>query len=127
MVERASEEDMQRAAAALVSHALEELDRGQSPAEVERDLTRKGFSPDVASAIVQRALTMRSHHYQHDEGAHKEASAGGTDMAIGGVICLVGILITAVTYSASSGGGTYVVAWGAIIFGAIRFFKGLAA
>ncbi len=55
-------------------------------------------------------------------------SDGIGSMAIGGIICLVGIVITVVSYGAASGssrGGRYVVAWGAILFGAIRFFKGL--
>jgi hypothetical protein len=54
---------------------------------------------------------------------------GGADMAIGALICIVGIVITAGSYmaaSGSSGGGRYVIAWGAIVFGAIRFFKGMA-
>jgi len=49
-------------------------------------------------------------------------------MVIGGLICAVGIAVTAVTYNdaVSSGGGTYIVAWGAIVFGGIRFLRGLA-
>ena len=53
---------------------------------------------------------------------------GLRNMAIGGVICLIGILVTVGTYSAaasSRGGGHYVVAWGAILFGGIQFLKGL--
>jgi hypothetical protein len=45
----------------------------------------------------------------------------------GGLWCVGGIIVTAVTYSAASGGGSYVVAWGAILFGAIQFFRGLTA
>ena len=38
-----------------------------------------------------------------------------------------GVVITALTYSAAvtAGGGRYVVAWGAVVFGAIQFFRGL--
>lgn len=43
----------------------------------------------------------------------------GTLWAIGGTV------VTAVTYSAASGGGVYVIAWGAIVFGIIDFFIGL--
>ncbi len=51
---------------------------------------------------------------------------GAKNLLIGGIICAVGIGVTAVTYSsASSGGGTYVVAWGAMLFGGIRFVWGL--
>ena len=47
------------------------------------------------------------------------------DMLVGGLWCLGGIAVTVLTYSAASGGGTYFVAWGAIVFGAIQFFRGL--
>jgi hypothetical protein len=41
---------------------------------------------------------------------------------------VVGIVVTAVTYdSASEQGGTYIVAWGPMVYGAIRLFKGLAS
>ena len=48
------------------------------------------------------------------------------DMMVGGLWCVGGILVTAITYSAASGGGHFVVAWGAILFGGIQFLKGLA-
>ena len=51
--------------------------------------------------------------------------SGKKNMIYGALWCIGGIVVTAVTYSAASGGGTYIVAWGAIIFGAIQFFYGL--
>jgi hypothetical protein len=50
---------------------------------------------------------------------------GLANMAIGVGLAAIGIVITAVTYSAASHGGTYVVAWGAIAVGAWRFLLGL--
>jgi len=53
--------------------------------------------------------------------------AAQRQMALGALICIVGIAVTLCTFSAassSSTGGTYVVAWGAIIFGAYRFYRG---
>ena len=45
---------------------------------------------------------------------------------VGGLICLVGIVITSVSYSSVvQTGGSYVIAWGAILYGGIRFFRGL--
>lgn len=53
--------------------------------------------------------------------------SGSGDIALGLVLIVIGILITAVTYgSASSSGGTYIVAYGPIIFGVIKLFRGLA-
>jgi hypothetical protein len=57
------------------------------------------------------------------------SGAGTTNIVIGGLMLGIGILITVGSYSAASSnpnGGTYVVTWGLIIFGAIRLFRGLA-
>jgi hypothetical protein len=45
-------------------------------------------------------------------------------MAVGLAVCVVGIVITAVTYSAASNGGHYIVAWGAVLFGGLQFLRG---
>ena len=40
---------------------------------------------------------------------------------------LIGLLVTIITYTiAQSSDGTYIVAWGAILFGGIRFFTGIS-
>ena len=51
--------------------------------------------------------------------------AANRNMFVGGLWCVGGIVVTALTYSAASGGGSYVVAWGAIVFGGIQFCRGL--
>ena len=48
------------------------------------------------------------------------------DMTVGGIFCLVGIVVTVATYAAASqAGGTYVVTWGAVAFGGFQFLRGL--
>lgn len=50
-------------------------------------------------------------------------------MLHGALWCFGGILVTVVSYASAASspfGGTYIVAWGAIIFGAVRFFQGLS-
>jgi hypothetical protein len=54
--------------------------------------------------------------------------ANGVKMMLLGLgLCLLGIIITSATYSSakSAGGGRYVIAYGPIVVGAIRFFQGL--
>lgn len=51
---------------------------------------------------------------------------GSKDMIFGALWFFGGIIVTVATFSAASNGGTYVVAWGAIIFGAIQFFRGVS-
>jgi hypothetical protein len=55
-------------------------------------------------------------------------SAAEKSMLYGALWCMGGIAVTATTYLAASGrgGGKYVIAWGAILFGAIQFFRGLS-
>jgi len=52
-------------------------------------------------------------------------SAAQHTMLYGALSCVGGTVATIISYSAAAPGGTYVVAWGAIIFGAVRFWKGL--
>jgi hypothetical protein len=50
-----------------------------------------------------------------------------TKMLVGGLSFIIGTFVTLVTYtSVMETGGYYYVAWGAIVFGAIRFFSGLS-
>jgi hypothetical protein len=45
---------------------------------------------------------------------------------ISGVLwCIGGIIVTTATMSAASEGGTYIIAWGAILFGAVQFIQGV--
>ena len=46
-------------------------------------------------------------------------------MMKGALWCIGGIVVTFGTYSLASGGGTYIIAWGAIVFGAVKFVRGL--
>ena len=61
------------------------------------------------------------HHAEYKKQSFKS-------MLIGLALMTVGIVVTAGTYAmaaSSRGGGRYVVTWGLIIFGGLRFVKGL--
>jgi hypothetical protein len=93
---------------------------GRSEYQIEKALVDKGIDTESARGIVSNLSRMRS------EAIRKAALK---NMAIGAAICVVGIIVTFGTYSAaaaSSRGGSYVVAWGAIIFGGLRFFRALS-
>ena len=47
---------------------------------------------------------------------------------MGGIFCVIGTVVTVASYAAASGsseGGSYVVAWGAILFGGIQALRGV--
>ena len=75
------------------------------PTEQAPNAAPAGYSPQNASAVAK---------------ANK-------DMVVGGIWFFGGLLVTVLTYGAASGGGSYVIAWGAIIFGGIQLFRGLVA
>ena len=57
----------------------------------------------------------------------EQRAASTRAIAIGVIAMLIGILVTVTTYShASASGGTYLVAWGPIVFGFIQIVRGLA-
>jgi hypothetical protein len=68
------------------------------------------------------ALTSQSHPFV--SSARTEAEKR---MLHGALWCGDGIFVTGITYLGASGGGIYVVAWGAIVFGAFRFIQGYTA
>jgi hypothetical protein len=124
----ADKEDIQKAVEAIYAYAGALLREGKSPSEVEDALVEKGIERKTAAIVVTKLVTARKDAAVHMSSAVADANkeAGTRNMLIGGLICAVGLIVTIATYSAaSSGGGQYVVAWGAIIFGAIRFFRGL--
>jgi uncharacterized membrane protein len=65
---------------------------------------------------------------REEELRHERRSHANSQLGIGVLLLLVGIVITAATYgSASAGGGTYIIAYGPMIVGVIKIFRGLAA
>ena len=60
------------------------------------------------------------------EAARITNALGKKNMLYGALWCIGGTIITVGTYTAaSSGGGTYFITWGAIIFGALQFLQRL--
>jgi hypothetical protein len=101
---------------AVYSFAAEQMRSGVSPQQIQALLVEKGLDQSSAATVVSQLTEIRSK-------AIREAS--NKDMLYGALWCIGGIVVTVATLSAASGGGTYVVAWGAILFGGIQFFRGL--
>jgi hypothetical protein len=100
---------------AVYSFAATHLKNGTSPIRIQSMLVEKGLSDEVAQTVVSGLVEARSEAIRE---------AGKKEMRNGGLWCVGGILVTAISYGA--GGGRFFFAWGAIIFGAIQFFRGLS-
>ena len=80
-------------------------------APIRNDLVEEIAEPETAENLEENKVL-----------ANKYART----MLYGVIWAVGGTIVTMATYSAASkGGGTYVVAWGAILFGIFDFFKGL--
>ncbi len=75
---------------------------------------------DALKEIEQRAKEKES-----PEGHEALASKYARRMLYGVLWAVGGTIVTVVAYEAASPGGTYIIAWGAIVFGIIDFFRGL--
>lgn len=84
--------------------------------ETKTVLVDKGIRPEDADIVIKNLK---------EQYKQEKKEAGNKNMLYGALWGVGGLLVTLLTYCAASNGGTYVVAWGAVIFGAIQFFKGL--
>lgn len=80
-----------------------------------------GTTPLVATDFA-RAAQSTSATKAKDFDA--QIRVGRIRMWISAVVLTIGVLVTVISYSAASAGGSYVVAWGAMVFGALFFIAG---
>jgi hypothetical protein len=100
--------------------AQREMRAGKTEPQVRMALIAEGVDYQSARAVAAKLFGSQTR-------GSPEHEAGTRMMLQGALLCIGGCVVTAVTYSmASKAGGSYVITWGAIVFGAIRFFRGLA-
>jgi hypothetical protein len=84
--------------------------------EVKRILVDDGLDEASALAVVTNL---------DDQITKAKKETAKKDMLYGALWCVGGTIVTFISYSSASGGGSYVITWGAILFGGIQFFRGL--
>ncbi len=122
----------------IFDYVLDCLNRDISKAEVRQNLIARGYSATAAGECVEEAAEWRRQHPDAQPAVHypdapsianagvAASGAGNSNMMIGGIVCLLGIVVTVGScLAAGEGGGRYVIAWGAILWGGIQFFRGL--
>jgi hypothetical protein len=104
---------------AVYVQAFRLLRQGRPQPQAAAELQRTGLDSATAATVVAKVDMFRN--------VMREAyrKAGMKNVGIGLLWCVGGILVTAITYSMASGGGTYFVAWGAVVFGGFQAIRGL--
>jgi hypothetical protein len=86
----------------------------------------EGMVPTL-EPLPPRTSAFSQSQYEVEAYEAERRAAKQRNVTIGALLMGLGLVITVATYSsASQSGGTYVIAYGPIIFGAIRLFRGLA-
>jgi hypothetical protein len=103
---------------AIYSFAGQQMRNGAAPPTIEKTLIGQGLDAQMAATVVSNLMQAR---------AKALKAAGRKNMLYGGLWCIGGIVVTALSYqaAANAGGGRYILAWGAILFGGIQFFRGM--
>ena len=116
----------------LYIYVNECFDNGSTKSEVLKQLLVYGYDQDQAETIVDDAARWRYKHSDisrpsHNSNAIAEGGGRNANMWIGGAICVIGIVVTVGScMAAGEGGGRYTIAYGAVIWGAIQFFRGMS-
>jgi len=97
-------------------YAALELANNKPPMFIVKELTNRGLQSEVASRIVNetQSLLKKARGEKHKKR-----------MTRGALWTIAGLVLTCGSYLFASDGGSYVLCWGAIIFGLIDFFVGL--
>jgi hypothetical protein len=103
--------------AALYNRALTDMANGGSHDYLINLLTENGMDAEEATTTLGK---MRI------DLAQTKVDKAKREIRNGGLWCGGGLLVTLISYAAvSQGGGSYLVCWGAVIFGALQLFKGI--
>jgi hypothetical protein len=108
-------------------YAAQLITDGLSGPEVERRLLEKGLDRDSASVVVDNLLVVENLLGCHAQALRAQAlvESGRKNMLYGLLWFIGGVLVTAFTLVASAG-EFGILAYGAIIGGAVQFFVGIS-
>ncbi|MBI4615919.1 MAG: hypothetical protein HY720_20040 [Planctomycetes bacterium] len=120
--------EQKKAIEELTQAVAKDLAGGKKKADVATALVKSGWTQDDASAFVDNVDRALQEYRASPEGRAVLASKYARHMVYGVLWAVGGTAVTVISYSSAASsprGGTYVIAWGAIVFGVIDFFIGL--
>jgi hypothetical protein len=104
---------------------VEELAEGKSKQEIVRRLVGQGHETVDAARFVDYADAALREYKESPDARSVMAGKYAKHTLFGALWAIGGTIVTLWTYSAAGPGDTYVIAWGAIGFGAVDFLWGL--
>jgi hypothetical protein len=107
----------EEAAAKIYKYAAQLAIDGRTFADIQADLIEKGIDKESAVAITDDIKK------QIQKGAVKR---GRRNILLGSIFFLGGLIVTIWTFSSALlYGGSYYIAWGAVLFGGMQLARGI--
>ena len=119
--EPATDEIVERYQVYVAKH----LAQGGDRASVISALVEEGWPGDVAEQFVDNTQLALYAYTQSPEAKAERRGGYAKHIGLGALWAIGGAVVTLATYSAAEGGGTYIIAWGAMGIGALQFLYGL--
>jgi hypothetical protein len=104
----------------VYEHAASLVNEGRSKRQVREGLKSRGLNDEGAAVVTDSVFELRTN-------AVKES--GQLNILYGALLCVAGVVAVVISYMMAEGPfgvRHYAIALGAIVFGAVEFFLGLA-
>jgi hypothetical protein len=113
---RSTYKDADKLRSFLLSHVVRSLAEGKTPQAVTEDLVQMGLSFQTARAVVAQANVVKKAAFRQ---------AGCQIFAVGIVLVILGLVITAISYLLAAPGGTYIITTGLFFVGVVNIVRGI--
>ena len=107
-------------------YVAKQLAEGGSRSTIVAGLVQDGWPEDVADQFVDKTQLAVNAYMQSPEVKAERRGKYAKHILFGALWGIGGAVVTLATYSAAEPGGTYVITWGAMGFGALEFLYGLS-
>lgn len=121
-------QDGQKAVEELSVAIRSRLEMGENRGKIVQELIRQGWAEESATQLVNDIGQVTEEQQLSPEVRRTVTSKYKRHILYGFLWAGGGTAVTVYSYTATAAepGGVYLIAWGAILFGAIEFFRGLS-
>jgi hypothetical protein len=109
----------------LMQSIGEMIGDGSSEEKIVKSLTKQGVPEDKVRGYHSEITRLAAEYETSPEGREELRKKASNRILYGFLWLLGGIIATSVSYESASGGGTYSVFYGAIIWGVIDMIRGI--
>ena len=111
---------------AITAAVVERLEKKKKKKSIVKFLMKRGIEESEAFPFVEETERLLIEYKSSPEYLKEMVKKNSKKIITGIIWAVLGTAVTVITYVNTSEGGTYVFAWGAVLFGVIDMIAGLA-